>query len=181
MEKTEKLNTQMPQETEERGFDNYCEEVPGLYLGDGCKKVILNTKGDNDSEVEKTLVDFLHYVEKGREAALPKDCDRRLKHLHKKIVSIKSSEDMEVTYMKMEERDRLIREEGEHKGREEGKVEELVRIVCKLIEKNKTPKEIADLLDEGEESINAICQAVKLCGPVCDYREISEVLIREMK
>ena len=60
MEKTEKLNTQMPQETEERGFDNYCEEVPGLYLGDGCKKVILNTKGDNDSEVEKTLVDFLH-------------------------------------------------------------------------------------------------------------------------
>ena len=83
--------------------------------------------------------------------------------------------------MKMEERDRLIREEGEHKGREEGKIEELVRIVCKLIEKHKTPKEIADLLDEEEESINAICQAVKICGPVCDYGEISEILIKEMK
>lgn len=87
--------------------------------------------------------------------------------------------------MKMEERDRLIREEGEHKGREEGKaegkVEELVRIVCKLIEKNKSPKEIADLLDEEEEYINAICQAVKLCGPACDYGEISEILIKEMK
>ena len=89
-------------------FGNYCEEIPGLYLGDGCKKIILNTGGNNDKEVDKTLTDFLHYVENSDEAALPAGCDERLRHLHKKIVNIKSSEEMEVTYMKMQERDRLI-------------------------------------------------------------------------
>lgn len=160
-------------------FGNYCEEVPGLCLGDGCKKIILNTKGRNDREVEKTLTDFLHYVEKSEETVLPADCDERLKHLHKKIVNIKSSEEMEVTYMKMEERDRLIREEGEHKGREEGKAEELIRIVCKLLKKNRTPEEIAELLDETEEKISAICQAAKLCGPNYACSEICAVLAKE--
>ena len=73
-------------------FGNYCEEIPGLYLGDGCKKIILNTGGNNDKEVDKTLTDFLHYVENSNEAALPAGCDERLRHLHKKIVNIKSSE-----------------------------------------------------------------------------------------
>ena len=91
--------------------------------GDGCKKIILNTGGNNDKEVDKTLTDFLHYVENSDEAALPAGCDERLRHLHKKIVNIKSSEEMEVTYMKMQERDRLIREEGENRGREAGKAE----------------------------------------------------------
>lgn len=43
------------------------EEIPGLPLGDDCKKVILNTKGSNDNEVERSLIDFLHYVENSGE------------------------------------------------------------------------------------------------------------------
>lgn len=30
------------------------------------------------------------------------------------------------------------------------------------------PGKIADLLDEEEDRISAICQAAKLCGPECD-------------
>ena len=70
----------------------------------------------DDEDVEKPLVDFLHYIEKSSEDNIPEDCDERLKHLHRKLEEIKANEQMGVTYMKMEERDRLIREEGRKEG-----------------------------------------------------------------
>ena len=62
--------------------------------------------------MEQTLIDFLRYVEHSTEERVPDGCDERLKYLHEKIKGIKSNEQMGVTYMKMEERDRLIKEEG---------------------------------------------------------------------
>ena len=85
-------------------------------MGDECQKIILNTKGSNESEVERSLVDFLHYIDNSSEESIYSECDERLKHLHRKIHEIKSNEQMGVSYMKMEERDRLIREEGEKSG-----------------------------------------------------------------
>lgn len=107
-------------------FENFCREVPGMSLGDECRKIVLNTKGENDEEEERSLIDFLHYIEQSNEENLPEDCDDRLKELHKKILHIKSSEEMEVTYMKAEERERLIREESKREGKEE-LLTELVR------------------------------------------------------
>ena len=110
-------------------FENYCREVPGLNLGAGCQKIILNTRGENDEEVDRTLIDFLHYIEDSKEESLPQNCDARLKDLHKMVQHIKSSEEMEVTYMKSEERERLIREEGRVEGREEGKMQTYLELV----------------------------------------------------
>lgn len=95
-------------------FTNRRHEVNGLELGDDSTKIILNTKGRNDHEVDKSLVDFLHYVHDSNDNTLLAQCDARLIHLHNKITQIKSSDQMEVTYMKMEERDRLIREDGKN-------------------------------------------------------------------
>ena len=39
-------------------------------MGGDCKKVILNTKGANNDEVEQTLIDFLRYVEQGIKAMI---------------------------------------------------------------------------------------------------------------
>ena len=72
-----------------------------------------------DAGVDRALIDFLHYVEKSSEENVPEDCDERLKHLHKKIHQIKMSEEIGVSYMKMEERDRLIRAEGRAEGKRE--------------------------------------------------------------
>lgn len=94
-------------------FANRCEEVPELVMGDECTKVILNTKGKNDAEVERSLVDFLHYVSRSDATCISEECDKRLQDLHEKVQEIKSSTRVEVELMKMEERDRLIREEGE--------------------------------------------------------------------
>lgn len=44
------------------------------------------------------------------------------------------------------------------------------------MKKNRTPEEIADLLDEKEDKISAICQAAKLCEPECDCGEICAIL-----
>ena len=93
-------------------FTNRCHEVTDLELGDAATKIFLNTDGRNKEDVEKNLVDFLSYVRNSTSDMLSPECDARLIDLHNKISRIKSSSEMEVTYMKMEERDRQIREEG---------------------------------------------------------------------
>lgn len=93
-------------------FENSCKEVPGLIMGDGCRKIFLNTKGTNPEEVEPELVDFLHYVTESNDQGVSDNSDERLKNLHHKIQQIKASEEMEASFMKTEERERLIMEEG---------------------------------------------------------------------
>ena len=116
-------------------FDNQCKEVPGLRLGDEVTKLLLSTKGENEEEVSKELVDFLHYVTESNENGLPDECDERLKRLHESIREIKASADMEVEYMKMEERERIIRDEGKKVGR----IETILEI---LEDKGELPEEV---------------------------------------
>ena len=110
-------------------FDNQCKEVPGLRLGDEVTKLLLSTKGENEEEVSKELVDFLHYVTESNENGLPDECDERLKRLHESIREIKASADMEVEYMKMEERERIIRDEGKQIGIINGKIESVLELL----------------------------------------------------
>ena len=57
-------------------------------MGDECRKIILNTKGKDDVGVDKSLIDFLHYVDNSSKESIPSDCDERLKHLHQKVSEI---------------------------------------------------------------------------------------------
>lgn len=98
-------------------------------------------------DVEKPLVDFLHYIERSSEDNIPEDCDDRLKHLHRKLEEIKANEQMGVTYMKMEERDRLIREEGKTRGKLEGETQAVISMIRKKLAKNKNIIEIAEELE----------------------------------
>lgn len=160
-------------------FDNRCKEIPDLVMGDECRKIILNTKGSNDSEVERSLVDFLHYVEQSSEDNVPTDCDERLKHLHEKIHKIKSSEEMGVSYMKMEERDRLIRDEGERLGLDKGKKSSLISIIRKKFDKGMDITEIADLLEADKEEVEAICRLLDRHSEWTDL-QIAEALIKQI-
>lgn len=155
-------------------FENLCREIPGLALGDECTKLLLNTKGKNDSEVPQSLIDFLHYVEKSNDDGIPEDCDKRLKYLHEVVKKIKSNEQMEVTYMKMEERDRIIRESGEIKGREM----KLIEQVCKKLKKGKSPEVIAEELEEEMDEIQMICKAAEE-APDYDINEIWKRVLME--
>ena len=124
-------------------FDNQCKEVPGLRLGDEVTKLLLSTKGENEEEVPKELVDFLHYVTESNENGLPEECDERLKRLHESIREIKASADMEVEYMKMEERERIIRDEGVEFGKQIGIINGKIESVLELLEdKGEVPEKV---------------------------------------
>lgn len=156
-------------------FDNRCKEVPDLVMGDECQKIILNTKGKNDHEVEKALVDFLHYVEKSSDENVPEDCGERLKHLHKKIHQIKMSEEIGVSYMKMEERDRLIRDEGLRRGRAEGDAR-LVNIIRRKASRGMEVSEIADLLEMQRAEVEAILEVFRAHPSWTDLQVAEELL-----
>lgn len=159
-------------------FDNRCKEVPDLVMGDECQKIILNTKGKNDHEVEKALVDFLHYVEKSSDENVPEDCDERLKRLHKKIHQIKMSEEIGVSYMKMEERDRLIRDEGLRRGRAEGDAR-LVNIIRRKASRGMEVSEIADLLEMQRAEVEAILEVFRAHPSWTDLQVAEELVRRE--
>lgn len=125
-------------------FQNRSLEYDDLLLGDEATKIFLNTRGTNNTQIPKVLVDFLHYIEHSSENSLSNDVDPRLLRLHQKICSIKNDQKMEVAYMKTEERERLLREEGMAIGAQN----ELSKAVSALSAKNYSPKEIADLLDK---------------------------------
>lgn len=67
-------------------------------------------------------MDFLHYITESNEHGLPEECDERLRRLHESIQEIKTSTSMEVEYMKMEERERLVKEEAIERGLREGRI-----------------------------------------------------------
>lgn len=152
-------------------FENRCKEIQDLTMGDECKKIILNTKGTNDDEVERSLVDFLHYVDHSSEENVPEDCDERLKHPHKKIYEIKSNEQMGVSYMKMEERDRLIQEEGERKG----EISTIVSIVRRMIEKGYDVDKAADDFELDKRCVKMAVDAISEYGEKSD-QEIAEMI-----
>lgn len=132
-------------------FDNQCKEVPGLRLGDEVTKLLLSTKGENEEEVSKELVDFLHYVTESNENGLPDECDDRLKRLHESIREIKASADMEVEYMKMEERERIIRDEGKQIGIINGKIESVLEL---LEDKGEVPEKVkAEIFAETDPEV----------------------------
>ena len=67
-------------------------------------------------------MDFLHYITESNEHGLPEECDERLRRLHESIQEIKTSTSVEVEYMKMEERERLVKEEAIERGLREGRI-----------------------------------------------------------
>lgn len=122
----------------------------------------------------------MHYVEKSSEESVPEGCDECLKHLHKKIHQIKMSEEIGVSYMKMEERDRLIRDEGLRRGRAEGRAEgeaRLVGIIRKKASKSMTAADIADCLETGCEEVE---RTIELLGAHPDWTDlqVAEELLR---
>lgn len=104
-------------------FRTYCEEDKNLELQDGEVRIFLNTKGTNDEEVNKELIDFLHYVEKTDDKSAEKADSERIRKIHECVKRIKSSEEMGVKYMQAWEEKIMEREKGRQEGRAEGRAD----------------------------------------------------------
>ena len=93
-----------------------------------------------DLEICKIVLELAMGVKIRNLQGVPKNCDERLKNLHGKIHKLKESVQIGVEYMRREEREWMIREEGREEGGErlgklvqvmleDGKYEELKRAV----------------------------------------------------
>ena len=84
-------------------FEERCLEQD-FPLGDGTRKIFLNTKGTNRDEVPEGLVQFLHYVEESSDDYISGIEDRRVRQLHDRIQALKKSRKWRGQYMTIGER-----------------------------------------------------------------------------
>lgn len=146
-------------------FESRCKEVPECILADGAIRIFLNTKGTNDSEVSKELVEFLHYIENSTDAEADRAKSKKIKAIHNRVCKVRANEEIGVRYMQAWEEKYYEREEG----REEGDQKRLIHQICKKIAKGKTPSVIADELEEELCIIEKICAAISDCEEGSDY------------
>ena len=119
-------------------FTNRCHEADGLEMGDGTTKIVLNAVGAAD-DVDPKLKAFLDYV-----AGKSVD-DEYVKKLDAAVMKAKANKEWRKEYMTLMMRDL----ENKEKGKEERDREKIMV----MLQKGKTPEEIADFCDYPMELI----------------------------
>ncbi|MBQ6844007.1 MAG: hypothetical protein IJO60_05140 [Agathobacter sp.] len=131
---------------------NGCDEVPELKYDDGLVFLYFNTtgtKGGNSSI--KSLLNFI------QNSKINSVTDEVTKKLHECVNRVKVSQEMREEYMKWES---LLYYE-RMDGKEEGRLEELLRQVEIKSAKNKEPEQIADELELTIEEVEELLQILK--------------------
>ena len=85
--------------------------------------------------------------------------DADLMSIHRMVQTVKQDKEVSLEYMKILERERMIREEGREEGRRDGYASgkaELIRIIRKKKEKGISSTETAGFLEMKEEEIRKI-------------------------
>ena len=154
-------------------FENRCKEVPECSLGDGTTKIFISTKGKNTDEVSEELLEFLNYVEHTTDETANQAKSERVRRMHDRVCKVKVNEEIGVKYMQAWEEKYYEREEG----REEGRMNTLVSLVCRKLAKGMEAAAIADMLEEEEDVIQDICNVAKRYAPEYDIESITEELL----
>ena len=154
-----------------------CEEVPDMPYDDGAKTLFLYTKGTEGNPPE-ALKQLLHYMEDTRteNAVTPE-----LRELHEMVTQVKCDKEVGLAYMKAYEiEQRLLRqgrEEGRVEGKEEGKEETLLQKIITKVKKGDNVPEIAEALDEDEESISRRVEIISRYAPEYDLEAILDEVL----
>ena len=95
---------------------NMCQEDPSIPYEDGARTIFLYTKGTKGN-IPKELQELLHYMEdtKEKNAVNPS-----LQKIQKMVEKVKEDKGVLLEYMKVWEREQMIREEGMEAGMEAG-------------------------------------------------------------
>ena len=137
-------------------FTEQCEEIAGLHLEDGTTKIFLNMSSKNGTP---ELISMLQYIKKTRidnPEILVKDS--RILELDKIVTEVKSSEEWEAVQMNILE---VGIEHGLQKGLQQGLQQKITELVEKKLKKGLSVSEIADMLEESEETIREIVEKLQ--------------------
>lgn len=129
-------------------FRARCEEEPECLLEDGATRIFLNTRGENDEEVPRELAEFLHYLEETTDERAASTDSQRIKRIHRRVRKVRLSEEVGVKYMQAWEEKYYEREEGAHN--------KLRELAAKKYRKGMSVKEIAELLEESETTVQEL-------------------------
>ncbi len=97
---------------------NMCQEEPKMPYDDGARTIFLYTKGTCGRSNRK-LRELLHYIEDTTEENA---VNPTLRELHHMVEKVKHDKEVSLDYMKIFEREEMIREEGREEGRKEEKL-----------------------------------------------------------
>ena len=151
-------------------FTEQCEEITGLHLDDGTKKIFLNMSSHNG---RPELVSLLQYMkETSMDNPEVKVKDKRIIKLDSIVKEVKQSEEWEAVHMN-------ILEIGEEIGKEIGRDAKLVELICRKLQKGKSAQQIAEELEEDESLIEEICAAAASLAPDYDPKAVYEAWKRQ--
>lgn len=152
-----------------------CEEIPDLPYDDGAKTLFLYTKGIEGNPPEE-LKKLLRYMEhSSAENADTLD----LRELHEMVTEVKCDRKVGLTYMKAYEFEQRLLRQGEKMGLEKGEEKKLLSLVIAKIKKGKTVSEIADALEEDEQTIGRLVQIVNRHALEYDLEKVLEEVMKE--
>ncbi|MDD3337563.1 MAG: Rpn family recombination-promoting nuclease/putative transposase [Lachnospiraceae bacterium] len=118
-----------------------CIEVPEMPYDDGAKTLFLYSRGKEGDPPEK-LKQLLHYMEETTDSNASNDA---LREMHQMVKKVKQDREVSLGYMKIFEREEMLREEGLQQGFREGSIKSFVE-ACK--EFNATQEDIRRRLQE---------------------------------
>ena len=157
-------------------FTEQCEEILGLHLDDGTKKIFLNMSSKNGS---KELVSLLQYIKNTTLDNLEIQVfDERILELDKIVTEVKESEEWEEVEMSIWD---IAMEKGVEVGIQQGSDIRLVELVCKKLAKGCSVVEIADILEEDEKLIQRVINVAGKYAPQYDINQIYKDLCSENK
>ena len=152
-------------------FTEQCEEIAGLHLEDGTKKIFLNMTSKNGS---KELVSLLQYMKDTRlDNPNIQVEDKRIIKLDQIVSEVKESEEWEAVQMNILE---VGIQRGIETGISQGEQKKLVSLICKKMEKGYSVEEIADILEENIDVIRPIYEIAQQYKPDYDIEQICKKL-----
>ena len=147
-------------------FQMKCQEIPELKLDDGATRIFLNTRGKHPELVSPELIELLKYMEHSTDEISEACESKRIQEMHRRVCQIRASEKTEVKYMQAWEEKYYEKEEareegikiGIEEGIQTGERRKLRELAIKKQQKGKSIEEIAEILEEDEETIRQLLE-----------------------
>jgi predicted transposase/invertase (TIGR01784 family) len=155
-------------------IQNHCVEEPEMPYEDGAKTIFLYSRGTkgNPPEELRQLLEFMEHTEDSY-AKTP-----MLRNILGMVDTVKRDGEVSLEYMKIFEREAMLKEigweEGLAEGKKEGEEYMLISLVCRKLSKDKSIPEIAEDLEEDEEVIRDICLDAEEFAPEYDADKVME-------
>ena len=148
-------------------------DVRLITCNDGAHAILLNSRY-TQRNASPAILEFLDYIRTNDDAA---DYSSILTQEAKaEVCGIRRDEKIGRQYMRIELELQKQRRLGLAEGRAEGKMMEKIELVCKKLSKGKSPKTIAEELEEDLSIIEVICRAAEPFAPDYDVEAICETM-----